>query len=572
MDVFIGIDVGTQGTKAIAYRPSSSSAQGQILARASSNYSILPTDVPGRAEQDPNDWINAVRFVLKQLVSALGLVAPSNSASEQQHVLSGIGISGQQHGMVLLNSDYQPVRPAKLWCDVEASEESDWIRTDAASTINSAGKWDHIVPAFTSPKVLWSIRNEPRIWDQVRWCVLPHDYVNIVLRGVHDDVSFPEKEEIFPTTDRGDASGSGVFDPVSNQYSADLVNAIDETGRYLNSLPEILDPLDICGSLSLEWMKEIGVLHDEYFSESSKIPCIPISVGSGDNMCSALGVGCVRPGMAVLSLGTSGTIFGVSDSPPSSQVSPFADACGRHLPLVCVMSCTGVLNSVLDSMFNGCDSKNKKWTHDDATKMAMHHPPGCHGITFLPYITPGERTPNWPHATGAILGLTASNMSLAVTNQNTANENNTPPANPMAGLLYRAAMEGITYLLAESVSAMKKACGVGFQPSCLLVVGGGSHNKLWRQMLADVLGVELRFPKEKESAALGAAFQVGAAVNASKNNVEKKLAIEEYVLKQPIEMEDEVVLPSLDENTLQLYQEGRDRYCRYAAKLFQDSR
>ena len=209
----------------------------------------------------------------------------------------------------------------------------------------------------------------------VRWCVLPHDYVNLVLRGVHDDNNTTScLDEIQPTTDRGDASGSGVFDVFTNQYCMELTNAIDPTGRYAKALPTILEPLDICGSLSLQWMKDIGLLPND----QSSTPYIPISVGSGDNMCSALGVGCVEPGMAVLSLGTSGTIFGVSHSPPSSKVAPFADASGRYLPLVCIMSCTGVLNSVLDSFFNGrgvndeCESDNHKiWTHEEATKMAM---------------------------------------------------------------------------------------------------------------------------------------------------------------------------------------------------------
>ena len=347
----------------------------------------------------------------------------------------------------------------------------------------------------------------------------------------------------------------------------ELTNAIDPTGRYTKALPTILEPLDICGSLSLQWMKDIGLLPDHNADDQSSTPYIPISVGSGDNMCSALGVGCVESGMAVLSLGTSGTIFGVSHSPPSSKVAPFADASGRYLPLVCIMSCTGVLNSVLDSFFNGrgvndeCESDNHKiWTHEEATQMAMQHPAGCHGITFLPYLTPGERTPDWPHASGALLGLTASNMAMAATSTSTSAEER-PHINPMAGLIYRAAMEGITYLIAEGVSTMKKACGDGFEPTCLLVVGGGSHNQLWRQMLADVVRIDLRFPKEKESAALGAAFQIGAAVEAAKVT-QGKLSMEEYILRQSIEMEDEIVRlrPTTDEETIELYKDGKKRY------------
>jgi len=251
------------------------------------------------------------------------------------------------------------------------------------------------------------------------------------------------------------------------------------------------------------------------------------------------------------------------------------------------MSCTGVLNSVLDSFFNGCgdnksdyDDKNEantdtqktKWTHADATLMAGQHPPGCYGITFLPYLTPGERTPDWPHASGAILGLTASNMTLATNTTMLCNndEADKHQLNPMAGLVYRAAMEGITYLLAEGVTTMKEACGDGFQPKRLLVVGGGSHNQLWRQMLADVLDMELHFPKEKESAALGAAFQVGAAVEASRGTLIKEglLTMEKYISNQTLEMEEEVVCPTVNEEMRQLYKEGMERYCKYASKLF----
>ncbi|KAL7546139.1 hypothetical protein ACHAWF_014915 [Thalassiosira exigua] len=583
-EIFIGIDVGTQGTKAVAYCPTSSSrgpstsgdeGSGRILARASASYPLLPSDVPGRAEQDPAAWIDAVRSVLRALVSELGLIAPSarsrdGEGSSRRRVLCGVGVSGQQHGMVLLDDALQPLRPAKLWCDVEAASEAAEIRAAGK------GRWDHVVPSFTSAKVLWTIRNEPEIWERVRWCVLPHDYVNLVLRGAQDEDG--RLAGMAPATDRGDASGSGVFDPVADRYCVDMANEIDPSGRYARSLPEILGPLDICGSLSPQWMKNLGLVIDDDGSDFSETPRVSISVGSGDNMCSALGVGCVRPGTAVLSLGTSGTIFGVSHSPPSSLVAPFADACGKYLPLVCIMSCTGVLNSVLESFFNGNGSNwghgYQEWTHADATVEAARHPPGCYGVSFLPFLTPGERTPDWPHASGTILGLTASNMSLAVKNstKETTSEmgENSRPINPIAGLIYRAAMEGISYLLAEGVSTMKRACGDGFQPTCLMVVGGGSSNQLWRQMLADILEMELKFPKEKESASLGAAFQAGAAFNAARNDGATKVSVEDYISLQQIEMEDEVVRPSSDGKTLQLYRNGREQYCRTAAKLFDD--
>ena len=542
-NVFIGLDVGTQSTKGIAYDASSK----KILGRASSGYNILPSNVDGRAEQDASEWIKAVTTVLRELVSDLDLRAPSPCRTFPERVLSGLGVSGQQHGMVLLDAKCQPLRPAKLWCDVEAVDEAQYIQSIGNR------KWDHVVPAFTAPKVLWTMKNEPEVWKRTRWVVLPHDYINLVLRGAH------ELRDVEPTTDRGDASGSGLFDVARNAYCMELVDQIDASGRYARSLPKILEPLDVCGSLSAKWMEIIGLTR----GRETETPYIPISVGSGDNMCSAIGVGCVQAGSAVLSLGTSGTIFGVSESPPSSIVSPFADATGKYLPLGCVISCTAVLQSVLESFFNKSGDGGKTWSHDDATELALQYPPGCYGITFLPYLSPGERTPDWPHAKGAILGLTAQNMEMATSGRD-GGASGGGPTNPMAGLIYRAAMEGITYLLAEALETMKLACE-GFQLKSLLVVGGGSQNMLWRQMLADVLNVELRFPLESESAALGAAFQAAAAVEAS---TQEGLMLRDFVLSQPIEMEDAVVSPTTDEETRSLYQNGRRQYCDLANRLY----
>jgi len=256
---------------------------------------------------------------------------------------------------------------------------------------------------------------------------------------------------------------------------------------------------------------------------------------------SALGCGCVEPGMVVLSLGTSGTIFGISLSPVDTTISgiePFCDATGHHLPLVCKMSCTGVLQAVLDHWCSGIDS------HEEASLLAEKEPPGCHGLIFLPFLG-GERSPNWPNSTGSLLGLNQENMSFLMTSP---------------GLMYRVAMEGITFNLLHGLEVMKEACGDGFKPKQLLVVGGGSKNSLWRQMLADILGIPLRFPTNSESAALGAAFQAGAA--------ECKIPVNEYVSQQCIPLEDIVIHPTLDSGTLALYRQAKMKYQESSERLF----
>ena len=462
--------------------------------------------------------------------------------------MRGVGVSGQQHGMVPLDSSLRPIRDAKLWCDVEASDQA--LEFSRRATMVMSREWS-VTAAFTAPKVMWMREEEPENWDRVRWVVLPHDYVNLFLRGATEGKRGEERIEIVPTTDAGDASGTGVLDPETREYVPALADVVDPTGRYLRSLPRILSPGDVAGFLCDDIRMALGVVvNDE----------VPISVGSGDNMCSALGVGCVDPGSAVLSLGTSGTVFGVSDSAVATgtSVAPFCDASGRHLPLVCVMSCAGVLQSVLDDFCGGIG-------HDEATELAEACPPGCEGLTFLPYLG-GERTPDWPRATGALLGLNRDNTDCTA-------------AGGRPGLIYRAALEGLTYLLADALRSMEAACGggggdsdggsdgAGFQPTSLLVVGGGSKNRLWRTIIADVLGVELRFPREAESAALGAALQAGAA--ASGTDVGEFVR---WVRRGIDDVEEEVVTPTTDEGAVELYQVALGRYRDWSRRLFADGR
>ena len=535
----IGIDIGTQGAKAILYHPQSQS----IKARSSFQYD-LDTNTNndsdnGRAEQHPIKWIQA----LHKLLIDLSIVI-----NKENYIIQGIGVSGQQHGMVVLDEKFNIIRKAKLWCDVEAVEQSKLFSQQATDIM---GKSWNIPPGFTAPKVLWMKEKEIDNWNKMKWIVLPHDYINLCLRtGIGHDINLDNNVEvssienhcmdvdksIIPTTDAGDASGSGIFNPTSRDYVKDLANIIDDA--YFPALPKILSASDICGHLSPYWKKAVNI--DILDSKP-----IPISVGSGDNMMSALGCQCVSPGNAVLSLGTSGTIFGVSLTPveTGTSVAPFCDATGKHLPLVCTMSCTGVLNSVLESWCS--KSTDKAMSHSEATKLAEQIPPGCNGLTFLPYLG-GERTPNWPHATGALLGINAQNIDCM--------------SGGSPGLVYRAAMEGITFVLAEALNEMRKSCGDGFNPIQLLVVGGGSKNEFWRQMISDILDLELKFPLEPESAALGAAFQAGSAASG--------VSVDQYVLRQKLAMEDVVVKPTQDNEVKRLYKEAFDRFSTMSKKLF----
>ena len=280
--------------------------------------------------------------------------------------------------------------------------------------------------------------------------MLPHDYVNFRLTGER-------------TAEAGDASGTGYFDPLGRRYDLERAAAIDPR------LPELLPPLveagGLAGRLSADGSRILGL-------EAG----IPVAAGSGDNMCSAVGSGATRPGIAVLSLGTSATVFGHSSRPvvdPEGLVAPFCDATGGWLPLLCVMNAAGVTEEVRRA--TGLE-------HAELASRAARVDPGCGGVLWLPYLV-GERVPDLPRATGALLGLRPGSLD--------------------PGVLYRAAIEGVALNLAEGVGRLR---ALELPVERVRSVGGASRNALWLRVLADALELEVVPLAEPESAALGAAL------------------------------------------------------------------
>lgn len=365
---FLGLDVGTQGVKALVWDADG----GQVLARAGAPLALLPTARPGAAEQRPEDWIAAIERALRELAAADAL-----------RDVRGIGVSGQQHGCVILDEQDRPIRPAKLWCDTECAAE-------AAQVSAQTGR---AVPAgFTAPKLPWLKRHEPAHFARIRAVLLPHDFVNLWLTGRK-------------ATDHGDASGTGYYDPARRAWDppagADWINPA--------WLPPLLGPEESCGAL-----------RDEIAQRCSLPRGIPVSAGSGDNMMSALGAGAVTAGALVCSLGTSGTLFGPSNAlpqDPARLVAPFCDATGQWLPLWCTMNCTSAAEEVRKAF--GLE-------HASLTTAAQAEPSGCGGLQFLPYFA-GERAPDWPHARAVLHGL--------------------GPGALRPGLIYRAALEGAAFCL-----------------------------------------------------------------------------------------------------------------------------
>ncbi len=347
----IGLDVGTQSTKGIvldASRP----AAGAIVARASRAYALIPNLGPGAAEQHPHTWRDAVRDVLGEL---LAQVDPSR--------LQGIGISGQQHGLVVLDERDEVIRPAKLWCDTTTEAEAKAISAQAGRAVP---------PGFTLPKLLWLKNHEPENFARVKSVLLPHDYVNFLLTGR----KFMEA---------GDASGSGAFDPTKRDFDRALLSWVDQ--RAPEFVPDLVPADAVAGIVSARAAAEFGLPEG-----------IVVAPGGGDNMMSAIGSGATSEGATVISLGTSGTAFAYSTRPiidPRGEIAAFCDSTGAYLPLLCTMNVTGVTEEIRRAFDLG---------HAEITSLARVVPAGADGLLLLPYLL-GERVPNLPSATGSLLGL-----------------------------------------------------------------------------------------------------------------------------------------------------------------------
>lgn len=486
--LFLGIDVGTQGTKGLVV----DGDRGVVVARAARGYDLLPGLPAGAAEQHPQTWLDAIVAVVAEL--------RESSAVDSQRI-AAIGVSGQQHGLVVLDDGDRVVRPAKLWCDTATAAE-------ASELSHRLGR---AVPCgFTAPKILWLARHEPDNWRRTRSVLLPHDYVNFWLTG--------EK-----TMEAGDASGTGFFDPERRCFDVDAMEAIDDS--LITKLPPLLDPGDPAGRLCRVAAEVLGLPSG-----------IPVAAGGGDNMMSALGSGATRRGVVVISLGTSGTVFAFSERPildPRGEIAGFCDSTGGWLPLLCVMNVTGVTEEIRAAFAPTEDLAS-------LTRAAEAVPAGANGLLLLPYLQ-GERVPDLPRATGALLGMR--------------------PGTVRPGHLFRAALEGTSLSLAVGVERLQE---LGVATSDIRLVGGGARNPLWRRILADVLQKPLSLLGEPDSAALGAAIAaVWTVRRLAGEAVDAASVAEPFVRTDP-----DVVAPNSEHAGL--YADMRDRLKDATERIFGD--
>ena len=442
--IFIGIDSGTQSTKAIAL----DLEDGTIVAQSQQAYGLIEGLPPGHLEQDPQDWIEAVDSTVSDCLQQLG---------GRRNELRGIGVSGQQHGLVVLDGDDQPVRAAKLWCDTSTVDQCEQFAAEfggASGLIELAG--NAMLPGYTIPKLLWLKQNEPENFVATQTILLPHDYINFWLSGTK-------------RLEYGDASGMGILNVRTREWSSELIQFVDD--RVQEMLPPLGSSREAHGTLRSDLAEKWGVSPD-----------VVISSGGGDNMMGAIGTGNIRDGVITASLGTSGTLYGVSDSPvidPEGEVAAFCDSTDHWMPLVCTMNVT-VVTEQIRQLFG--------FELSDLESAVSSVQPGADGLMFLPYLN-GERTPNLPNGSGVLHGMRTDNLTAAN--------------------LARAAMEGATLGLAYG---LKRFRDLGMSPSEIRLTGGGSKSPAWRQMAADAFGVPVVTLSTAEGAGLGAAIQAAFTV------------------------------------------------------------
>ena len=426
-----GVDCSTQSTKVIVIDVDS----GEQLALGRAQHTVTGTG--GARETDPEVWWEALRTALAET----GLAAE----------ITAVSVAGQQHGLVCLDEAGRALRPSMLWNDTRSASDA----VELVGALGGPAVWASrigVVPvaSFTASKWAWVRRREPKIADATRAIRLPHDYLTERLCGVG-------------ATDRGDASGTAWWSTESESYASEVLG-LDDLRLPAEMLPTVLGPKERAGTITAA------------ASEATGLPVgALVGPGTGDNMGAALGLG-LRPGVPVLSLGTSGTVYLVSttrSADSTGNVAGFADATGRFLPLACTLNCTLAVD------------KTAQWLNLDREATM---PSG--GVVALPYFD-GERTPNVPDAAAAIFGL----------------RHTTEP-----GSILMATYEGAVIGLLDALDTID-VCSSGVDRSApLVLIGGGARGKIWREVVSRLSGKAVSIPEAEEFVAIGGAVQAAAVL------------------------------------------------------------
>lgn len=458
---FLGIDIGTSGTKALVL-----SRNGRVLATAEAPHELL-TPRPGWSEQRPEGaggWWEAVVAAVRAVVKKAG----------RREAIEAVGLSGQMHGSVFLDKAGKVLRPALLWNDQRTQMQCREIEEKAGGRAKLIERVSNpALTGFTAPKILWLRENEPKRFEKCVKVLLPKDYIRWRLTGEY-------------ATEVSDASGTLLLDVKRRKWHEGLMGLL---GLDMGLLPRVYESQEVTGVVSADAAAQLGIPQG-----------VPVVGGGGDQAAGAVGTGVVESGLVSAAMGTSGVIFAASSEPVTDPAGRVHTMCHAIPDTWCVFGCMLSAGGSLQWMRNtffGEELRQLKKAGKEAgeiyprmMKMAEAAPAGAEGLVFLPYLT-GERCPHAnPDARGAFIGLT-------------------PRHN--LGYMVRAAVEGITFGMREQV-AIFRAMGIPIRE--IRASGGGARSAFWRQLQADMYGAPVVTINVAEGAALGAAILAGVGAGA----------------------------------------------------------
>jgi xylulokinase len=449
----IGIDVGTTGTRAVIVRP-----DGHVVGAATGDHQPMRMAKPGWAEQDPEDWWQATIRAVRAALEAAGLKGTD---------IAAVGLSGQMHGVVLLDKTHAVVRPSLIWCDQRSQAQCDWITSTVGAERLIQLVSNPALTGFSAPKILWVRDNEPRVFGRAAHFLLPKDFVRFRLTGEF-------------ATDVSDASGTLLFDVTNRRWSREMLSALELDPKLL---PSAYESPEITGEITRETAVLTGLAAGT-----------PVVGGGGDQASSAVGNGIVLPGLTSATLGTSGVIFTYTDAPkldPRGRIHTFCHAVPGKWHVMGVTQGAGLSLRWFRDNFGASELWYARHTdvdpYDLIIKQAEKIPPGSDGLLWLPYLM-GERTPHLDaQARGMWFGLTAAHTRAH---------------------MIRSILEGVAFSLRDSLEIFKE---LEIPVKQIRASGGGSRSFLWREIQADIYGKELVTLRTSEGSALGAALLAGVA-------------------------------------------------------------